>query len=148
MSQMKAFFDKAMSDKDLMAKLDELGRRNAEDEELISLAAENSFFLTKKDIEKFIAQASKSRELSEEDLENVAGGEGSRNRWDRNRCMSHGRTMYECVGFLGMFWCDYYRRTNTGRIIEGVGNVPVTIYNHYCTLGAFNYDGLEGGSPV
>jgi len=95
-----------------------------------------------------ICNSCKGCEIQEEDLENIATGGSSRNRWDKDRCMNHGRTMYECVGFLGMFWCDYYKRTNTGKIIEGVGTAPVTIYNHYCTLGAFNYDGLEGGSPV
>ena len=145
MNQIKAFFEKAMSDESLMAKLDELGKKEAPDEEIIALAAEYGFTITKEEIESMKSQSCescKSGEINEEDLENVAGG-GSQttNRFDPKVCPNLTRTRYECVGFLQMNYCDHYRK------------IPITkckvspIFRHECVMGAFNYTGLKHGTP-
>ena len=77
MSQIKEFIDKAMSDENLMAKLDELGINNTTNDEVIALAAEYGFTISKDDIESMKNDKTESGELNEEDLEKVAGGAGS-----------------------------------------------------------------------
>ena len=51
MNQMTAFIEKAKSNGELMAKLDALGKNNAGTDEVISLAAEHGFTVTKEDVE-------------------------------------------------------------------------------------------------
>ena len=144
MSQIKAFFDKAFEDNDLMAKLDELAEKGIKDEDVIALAAEHGFTITKEEIEIMKSHSCsicKSCEIKEEELENTTGGYNpdapSKNRWDPKRCMSHGRTMYECVGFMEIVNCDHYRKID---LDKG--------YRHICMMGAFDYRGNFWGTPT
>jgi len=146
MSQIKAFFEKAMSDDDLMAKLKELGEKDAQDEEIIALAAGFGFTITKADIEKMKNPTTEFGKLNEEDLEKVAGG-ATKNRWNPNVCPKLTRTRYECVGFLHSNWCDHYRMTDAGVSLHPSGLVHVSKYNHICMMGVFNYRGKYCGEP-
>jgi len=143
MSQIKEFFEKVKVDNDLMEKLIELGKNEAPDEDVISLASKYGFTITKEDIDNMKNCATKCGKLSEEDLDNVAGGGGTQNRWDANRCMGHGRTMIECVGFLWIAWCDHYTRS-----IPSDPNYKYAGYHeHKCAMGAFHYYGHANGDP-
>ena len=148
MNQMITFIEKAMADEDLMAKLDELGKADAPDEEIITLAAEYEFTITKKEIEAMKNQSCsscKSCEIGEDELGNVAGGnkKETQNRYDLNVCPNLTRTRYECVGLLNIVWCDHYRRTRYNSKFD----LPSTIYIHECAMGAFNYKGFDNGNP-
>ena len=147
MNQMKAFFEKAKADESLMAKLNELGKKDAPDEEIIALAAEHGFVVTKEEIEAVKNQTTTSGELKEEDLEKVAGGGPTQNRWNPERCMNHGRTMFECTGFMQAFWCDHYRQTDTGRKETTDRGENIYIKRHQCVMGAFDYEGGKYGEP-
>ena len=141
MDQLKAFLEKVKSDENLMAKFDELGEKVKEDE-VITLASEYGFTVTKEDIENAKNRTSTSGELKEEELEEVAGGAASKNRFFHNRCMNHGRTMLECVGILDLLWCDHYSRIHTG-----YNGISVKLFDHKCAMGAFDYVGYENGNP-
>ena len=70
MEQLKAFFEKAKTDKELGEKLNALGMKGAGIDEYIALAAENGFTITAENLDEW-----KSSELSEKQLEKVAGGD-------------------------------------------------------------------------
>jgi hypothetical protein len=84
-----------------------------------------------------------NKKLGEEQLESVAGGL-SENRYDPNVCNNTlGRTRYECVGLGKLCWCDHYRKVDTRKTnMRGA-----RIYQHDCAMGAFSYEGFEGGAP-
>jgi len=141
MSQLIAFIEKAKSDKDLMAKLDALGE-NAGADEIIKLAKEYSFTVTEEEIEKQKSSEDSSGELSEDELESVAGG-GSANRYNPDVCKDLPKTRFECVGFMSLCWCDHHRRTHDP-ISPGWGTKAR--YFHTCVMGAYSYRGdKEGG---
>ena len=145
MDQLKAFFDKAKTDEELMAKLYELGKREAPDEEIIALASEHGFTITKEEIEIMKSHSCSSYvscKIQEEDLENATGGYNedapTKNRYDPKTCPTTTRTKYECVGFLEILYCDHLRR-------EPLGNY---IYHYKCMMGAFDYIGNTWGTPT
>ena len=100
---------------------------------VVALAAEYGFTITAEDYQQAVkaTSARKSGELKEEDLEAAAGGILTENRYDPEVCSKYTETHYNCVGFLGMNWCDHYRRVHpensrpTGR--------------HTCVMGFFDY---------
>ena len=71
MEQIKLFLEKAQSDSDLAAKLEEMRVNDAGVEEFITLAAEYGFTITKEELEQ---PPKVSGEISEELLEDIAGG--------------------------------------------------------------------------
>jgi hypothetical protein len=92
-------------------------------------------------IKRFAERAQADGELTEEQLVEAAGGrEGglTQNRYDPNVCPRLTRTRYECVGFLGGWLCDHYRRSIPERDYD--------IYKHQCAMGAFDYKGDEDGN--
>ena len=140
MEQIKAFIEKANTDSELMAKLDALGAKNADAENVIALAAEYGFTFTEQEYEQAKTQArAKTGELSEEDLDAVSGGTlFTRNRYDRNRCKpTLTRYISECINVF--FWCDHYRREYNVCCQNG--------HRHICVMGAFNYIGNTHGEP-
>jgi len=152
MSQMKAFIEKANSDESLTAKLNELGEKDIKDEEIIALAAEYGFTITKDEIENMrfhSCNSCKSCEIQEEELESVAGGGmPTQNRWNPKICPTLTRTRYECVGFLNLFWCDHYEMKDTKTTVRSMETgleAPIKI--HICKRGAFNYWGSLVGDP-
>ena len=132
MEQMKLLIEKAKSDEALMAKLDALGAKGAGAEEIVALAAEYGFTITKEGYESELAsaRAPKTEELSEEDLEAVAGGRDTQNRFDAAVCKNIIEVQYRCVGFLEMVWCDHYRRESAGH----------NKLRHTCVMGRFDYE--------
>ena len=140
MNQMQSFIEKAKNDKALMAKLDALGANGAEADKIVALAAEYGFTITEADYRAAREQAGvqKSGELKEEDLEAVAGGSPTQNRWDPVRCGQATRTIYECVGFIKSVYCDHYKV---------VVLAPPT-YQHTCMMGRFDYKGFHDGEPT
>ena len=77
MNQIQAFIEKAKSDENILANIKELSKKETSDDEIISLAADYGFTITKDDIESMKNHKTESGELNEEDLEKVAGGAGS-----------------------------------------------------------------------
>ena len=148
MSQIKEFLEKAVNNKVLMTKLDELSLSGASDDEIIALAAKNGFIITKEDIEEFTNQEAEYSKINEEELEKVAGG-ASQNRYDPKVCPSLKRTRYECVGFLSSCWCDHYRKTYIDDYGSSArsGEAPKPVYRHRCSWKGFNYLGLCDGTP-
>ena len=147
MDQLKAFLEKAKTDDSLMAKINEMGKKKASDEEIIALAAEYEFTITKEEIEAMKNQSCsscKSCEIGEEDLENIAGGSerDTQNRYDPNVCPNLTRTRFECVGFWAIVWCDHYRKTQ-----DIYKPYKESIFIHECVMGAFNYKGYGNGNP-
>jgi len=80
MEQLNAFMEKAKSDNELTEKLNTLAEKGAGADEYIKIAAEYDFTITEDDFEK----ANKANELSEEQLEDVAGGDDG--GWVRHSC--------------------------------------------------------------
>ena len=147
MSQLKAFIEKAQSDKELMAKLDELGAKDAGADEIIALAKENGFTITADEIENQKRGELATGELSEEELETVAGGEGgpTMNRYDPKTCKNMVESKYNCMGFLGWCWCDHFRRRHDPTTETGTYR---SRYFHSCVMGAFpEYRGDNYGFP-
>jgi len=70
MDQLNAFIEKTKSDDGLKAKVEALGQKGAGIDDYIALAAEYGFVITAEEFN----EVSKHGELSEDDLENVAGG--------------------------------------------------------------------------
>jgi len=127
MNQMQAFIEKAKSDSSLLAKLNELDA-----EGIVALAAEHGYNITVEDYREAYesAGAMKIGELAEEDLDVVSGGGGAtQNRWNPEVCNNYNRTHYNCVGFLGLTWCDHYERTE-----QRLGG-----HRHVCKMGSFDY---------
>jgi len=79
MEQLKAFIEKAKSDNELTEKLNRFGEKGAGADEYIKIAAEYGFTITEDEFEK----ANKANELSEEQLEDIAGGTSD---WARHHC--------------------------------------------------------------
>jgi len=71
MEQIKLFLEKAQSDSELAAKLEEMRVKDAGVEEFIILAVEHGFTITKEELEQ---PPKVSGELSEEQLEDITGG--------------------------------------------------------------------------
>jgi len=71
--QINLFMEKAQTDEGLAVRLKEMQVRNATVEELITLAAEHGFTVTKEDVEQ--PNRKVSGELSEEQLEEIVGGQ-------------------------------------------------------------------------
>jgi len=147
MEQIKAFIEKANTDSELMAKLDALGAKNADAENVIALAAEYGFTFSKEDYEKMSGcgrKCARCGELSEEELGAVSGGWDG-NRYDPNVCKpSLGRTRYECVGLLKLAWCDHYHM----ELCYPEPDPNKRVYAHSCAKGAFNYVGFLNGESV
>jgi len=74
MNDLHAMFDKAKNDKEFEAKLSALGESGAAADEVIAFAAEHGFTITEDELNPCGGDCT---ELSEDDLETVAGGEGS-----------------------------------------------------------------------
>jgi len=70
MEQLKAFFEKAKTDKELGEKFNALGSKGAGPDEYIALAAEYGFTVTMEEMD----EEKKNRKLNEDQLEGVAGG--------------------------------------------------------------------------
>ena len=147
MEQLKALIEKAKSDEELMAKLDALGAKDAGDDEIIALAKEYGFTVTAEDIDqvKNESAGSTDKELTEEELEAVAGG-GSENRYDPNTCKNMTKRKYECFGFLGLCWCDHYRKELCRK--PDHARPRTWIYYHKCVMEAYRtYKGYSDGVP-
>ena len=102
-------------------------------EELLTLAKENGVELTKEETEAYFAQLNKSGELSDEELDNVAGG-GCHNK-DGRLVVT---VWYNCSDFT----CKKCGRKNTGdhfHIIDGYR----TNYMQQCQF--CKYISYEGG---
>jgi len=105
MEQLKLFLERANQDNELAEKLAKLG----ESDGIIALAAEQGFTVTAKDIEEFKKSegGSTSRgELSEEELDKVAGG-SSANRYCPSWCKGLTEARKAC--WFPFVWCDHYR---------------------------------------
>jgi len=143
MEQIKALIEKAKTDKDIMAKLDALGSKDAGTDEIITLAKEYGFTVTADEIEKFKGNEKNTGELKEEELEVVAGG-GSANRYD-STCKNMTRTKYNCVGFMMKCWCDHYNRKHDP---DTEKSGPKCYYWHWCAMKAYpKYYGFFNGDP-
>jgi predicted ribosomally synthesized peptide with nif11-like leader len=145
MEQIKAFMEQAKADTELMAKLDALGAKGASGvEEVIALAQTYGYTLTAQDLEAAKAGPQKTGELSEADLDAVAGGNEhvnpnpTQNRYDPNECFKSGRTRYECVGFLGYIHCDHYWCEQTAS----------DTFHYTCAKRCFDYRGNSYGDPI
>ena len=140
---MQAFIEKVKSDSSLMAKLDELGAAGASAEEIVALAAEHGFTVTVEDCREAAEKSCPHRrgELAEEELDSVAGGGATQNRWNPEICNNYNRTHYNCVGFLGGCWCDHYKRTTYDD-----SNRDSIRYRHVCHMGRFDYIGNGHGN--
>ena len=102
-------------------------------EELLTLAKENGVELTKEEAEAYFAQLNKSGELSDEELDNVAGG-GCHNK-DGRLVVT---VWYNCSDFT----CKKCGRKNTGdhfHLIDGYR----TNYMQQCQF--CKYISYEGG---
>ena len=139
MEQLNAFIEKAKTDSELMAKLDELGFQKASGDEYIALAAEHGFTFTKEELEQLRTEGFtlKSRQLCEEELENISGGE--HDRFNPDICSQYKDVHYHCVGFFSVNWCKYYERTEIPKQ-GGLG------YRHKCQKEYFDYSGWANGT--
>ena len=102
MDQMQAFIEKAKTDKNFLATLKELGKKEMPDDEIISLAAEYGFTISKEEIENIKNNKTESGELNEEDLEKVAGGAGS-------YCNTMKRTCTNMINIVACIACLIFR---------------------------------------
>ena len=73
MEQLKAFFERIGADPELMAKIEALGEKVAQPDEIIAVAAEYGFIITANELEEF----NKYEELNDEELDEIAGGQES-----------------------------------------------------------------------
>jgi len=147
-----------MEKSETAAKLEEFGKKISEDEALrarveaigddmdaaVALAAEFGFTFTVDDLEALKPASDLPKgELSEDQLDNVAGG--TQNRYVRGKCGTHyefgqARTTYECVGFLGLSWCDHYQNIKQNYAIG-----QYWAHRHICNMGCFDYIGTNLG---
>ena len=154
MEQLNAFLRKAIKEEALMDKLNKLGSKDAGDDEIIKVAAENGFTVTKEEIEEFQNQKTGQCKLNEEDLKDVAGGDGAEgwpteDRFDPKVCPGLRRTRFECVGLAQLIWCDHLWRVNTGKKRQRKGFYsPHDVFHHKCQRpGGFDYEGCILGDP-
>ena len=101
------------------------------------LASELGFALSSEDFEQVLSEGAGASygELDEAELDNIAGGAGTQNRYNPNSCPRAGEALYECVGFLRIVWCDHYRMEKVG-----AGR-----WRHWCAMGGYDYVGTELG---
>jgi len=145
MGQLRAFIDKVMSDKELKAKLDALGEKNDECDEItfeksdiIALAKEYGFTITAEEIimrKNECTPDKNTTELNGDELEAITGG-WSEDRYDSKACKNMTRTKYNCVGFLSACWCDHYRRDYIEGSQKGQDSMTRR-YWHSCTMNAY-----------
>ena len=83
------------------------------------------------------------QKLHETELDAVAGGGATQNRYDPQRCSNTKQVAYECVGFLANTWCDHYRE----RKISGT-HYTNDVYRYTCVMGCYDYNGDHYGKPV
>ena len=139
MEQIKVFIEKIGSDNELKAKVEALGEKAENTDEIITLAAQNGFTITADEITAF-KNGNTFGELTEEDLGAVSGG-NSKNRYD-STCKNMTKIKSDCVGFLWLRWCDHYRKELDKRSDVLGGDR----YIHKCTKGAFpDYRGNSNG---
>ena len=142
MNQLQLFIAKAKENEKLYKKLEDLSINDASDEELIKLAADYGFIITKEELEQSRASAytSASTKINESELDNVVGGNGrpaTENRFDSNVCPAIKSASYRCVGLMKIVWCDHYER----RFMTG-SNYS---YSHQCKMGCYKYvSGING----
>ena len=149
MKALHAMLEKAKNDKDFEAKLNALGESGAAPEAVIAFAAEHGFAITEDELNSCGGDCGKCGELTEEDLDKVAGGVGpTKDRYDSAVCPSLTRTRYECVGFLALVWCDHYKQTKIGWVYRGNTNDIIDIYKHTCNRRGFDYYGTSYGDPL
>ncbi len=72
LDKFKAFSQKVLEDQELKKKAKEIGMNDLDG--IIALAKENGFDITKEDFEAAAKEFESNNELSDEDLEQVAGG--------------------------------------------------------------------------
>jgi len=150
MNQFQEFINKAFENEELMEKVNELSMREPTDEEVIALAAEYGFTITADDLEQQkdrTCSACESGKLEEEDLETVAGGTAGSDRWNPDICMKPpGGLRYECVGFLGYFWCSRFSRSSLRYWKKcRKSGVSTEMFRLLCNIGAFDYIGCDKG---
>ena len=103
MEQIKLFLENAQSDNELAAKLEEMRVNDAGVEEIVALAAEYGFTITK---EEFEQSPKVSGEINEEQLEDIAGGRtNGSNCWFK----SHGTENNGRYGCSNMGVCRFYK---------------------------------------
>ena len=144
MEQMKAFIEKASSDSDLLAKLNELSKCG-EAGKIVALAAEYGFEITEEDCRKAAEKAScagcaKTQQLTEEDLESVDGGflGHTLNRYSAKLCGQVTAPVIDCHGGeLKFFPCDHFKtwynydeKKNYASCAMGRYAVPYSAYNN------------------
>ena len=131
MEQMNLFISKVQSDNELRAKLDALACQNPDVGKIIELASEYGFSITEEDYiqaRKVAEQPAESGELSESDLDFVAGG-ATQNRYDPQICSQYQEAHYNCVGFFSSCWCDHFSKD---KIRHGC-------WREKCAMGYFSY---------
>jgi len=143
MEQLKAFFDKANMDPELMAKIEALGEKNEQLDKVIALAAEYGFTITIEEIEQFKHNTDVqdgSNELSEEQLKNVAGG-ASKDRYCPEWCKNLKEHRWAC--FVPFVDCDHFYKSNGYTSKGEIGHF------YSCRKGAFpDYIGDRNGKFI
>jgi len=129
MEQLKAFLEKAGADSELTIKLEELGDGIEKSDEFIAIAAVHGFTVTVKDIEEIKSEAEK-KEISEEQLEAVAGGTGwTVDRYCKEWCKNLTTSRIACQHPI--LPCDHFRSVLDGR------DSKYDYFMHSCTKRAF-----------
>ena len=85
-------------------------------------------------------------ELNEQDLDKVAGGGATKNRYDEKVCPTMTRAERRCIGLgdLG-YWCDHYRMEYVNPNLR----TPSDWHWHTCVKGCFpRYYGKGDGTPI
>ena len=135
MSQMTAFIEQAKSDGELMSKLDALGAKGAGAEEVIALAAEYGFAVTKEDMEAARRQNCPHHgELSEAELDTISGG-WTKDQYEPKFCPN--LTSANDIRCRGNFIllippCDHFKS-------EKIGGATSRTFHESCAMGCFNY---------
>jgi len=155
MEQLKAFLEKIGEDSELNTKFNDLRMENAGKDKVIALASEYGFTITeedldnaKKDFDSHMARA----ELSEEELEDVAGGGGGDtkvNCWfteggSRSKRITGEGLRIKCYAplcnYFGIDWCScLYREISC---IDGYHLVCERSYD-LLRKGKYNHDNKD-----
>ena len=143
MEQVKAFMEMAQTDSELAAKLEELSKKTKEMGDIIALAAEYGFVFTAEDLKAAKCGGCQgSRELSEEELDNVSGG-WTVDKYDPKKCkgLTKIRDSAICTGLFYVFWpCSHFSETYI-RSYEKIGYKggleTVYVYVNRCNWNAF-----------